>query len=694
MTWVASSAILLVAGCLIPNGVHLIWSLPRARSIDFATVLAGVTVVVLLASADPADAVVKATSGVTILVVLLRQLMMSHTNATLAGSLERSERHFRTMVDGTRDVFIMVDDDGRISYASPASTELFGSTPEQLVGLRATALLQSRDQARITNAFEQMTIGTWDRIEAEIRRPDGTRRQLDAQCNRTPDGFILSVRDISDTVEMLRRVEIAASHDMLTRLPNRLSFETALREQLQVDGSASVVFMDLDGFKRVNDTSGHAAGDALLVQVAHRLRASVDDCLVARFGGDEFAILLRRGVSQEGALVLATHAQQAIAGTYHVAGNEITIRATAGLSFADHGSVEEVMRNSDLALYEAKADGHGALRVFDQTMYDREVRRVELDERLRRALSSEDLSVYYQPVLDLQTGTITAAEALVRWFDGEQAVLAPDELIRLAESTGSVTALGEWVMTQAIRQAAEWQRSGHCLSIAVNISTKQLLVGDLAGTVDRLLREENLDPRLLVLEVTESVLLEDADRSIATMDRLHALGVKIAIDDFGTGYSSLTYLSRLPVDQLKVDRYFVSGLGMVESRTAIVQTIVRLCRDLGLTVTAEGVEHHHQLDMLRDMGVNNLQGFLISRPLSAADIVAFLDRGAPVLTHAEPDTIDHDLAQLLGGPDPLAPPSYSAQRAGPPVRQSRRGTRRPSPRLTRRPTGGRDQEGP
>ena len=222
--------------------------------------------------------------------------------------------------------------------------------------------------------------------------------------HRTSEGFILSVRDISDTVEMLRRVEIAASHDMLTRLPNRLSFETALREQLQVDGSASVVFMDLDGFKRVNDTSGHAAGDALLVQVAHRLRASVDDCLVARFGGDEFAILLRRGVSHDGALVLATHAQQAIAGTYHVAGNEITIRATAGLSYADHGSVEEVMRNADLALYEAKPDGHGALRVFDQTMYDREVRRVELDERLRRALSSADLSVYYQPVLDLADG--------------------------------------------------------------------------------------------------------------------------------------------------------------------------------------------------------------------------------------------------------------------------------------------------
>jgi diguanylate cyclase (GGDEF)-like protein/PAS domain S-box-containing protein len=664
MTWVASSSILLIGACLIPRHATLRWSLPRARSIDFATVLAAVTVVVLLTNGRPVDSVVKAVSGVTILVVLLRQLMMSRTNATLAGRLERSERHFRTMVDGTRDVFIMVDDDGLISYASPAATDLFGSTPEQLVGLEATTLLQSRDQARITNVFEQMTIGTWDRIEAEIRRPDGTRRQLDAQCSRTPDGFILSVRDISDTVEMLRRVEIAASHDMLTRLPNRLSFETALRERLQVDGHASVVFMDLDGFKRVNDTSGHAAGDALLVQVAHRLRASVDDCLVARFGGDEFAILLRRGVSQEGALVLATHAQQAVAGTYHVAGNEITIRATAGLAFADRGSVEEVMRNADLALYEAKADGHGALRIFDQTMYDREVRRVELDERLRRALSSEDLSVYYQPVLDLETGAITSAEALVRWFDGELAVLAPDELISLAESTGSVTALGEWVMAQAIRQAADWQRSGHCLSIAVNISTRQLLVGDLAGTVDRLLRQESLDPRLLVLEVTESVLLEDADRAISTMDRLRALGVRIAIDDFGTGYSSLTYLSRLPVDQLKVDRYFVSGLGLVESRTAIVQTIVRLCRDLGLKVTAEGVEHMHQLELLRDMGVNHLQGFLISKPLSPSAIIAFLDRGAPILTPADPNTIDHDLAQLLGGPEPLAPPTYPVKHLG------------------------------
>ena len=392
--------------------------------------LAGVTVVVLLASADPADAVVKATSGVTILVVLLRQLMMSHTNATLAGSLERSERHFRTMVDGTRDVFIMVDDDGRISYASPASTELFGSS-SGAVG--RTACHCAAPVARSGSHHQ--------RVRADDDRHVGPDRGGDPATGRHPTTVRMRSAIARLTASSSRCATSATrwrccvawrlppATTCSTRLPNRLSFETALREQLQVDGSASVVFMDLDGFKRVNDTSGHAAGDALLVQVAHRLRASVDDCLVARFGGDEFAILLRRGVSQEGALVLATHAQQAIAGTYHVAGNEITIRATAGLSFADHGSVEEVMRNADLALYEAKADGHGALRVFDQTMYDREVRRVELDERLRRALSSEDLSVYYQPVLDLQTGTITAAEALVRWFDGEQAVLAPDELI-------------------------------------------------------------------------------------------------------------------------------------------------------------------------------------------------------------------------------------------------------------------------
>jgi diguanylate cyclase (GGDEF)-like protein/PAS domain S-box-containing protein len=665
MTWVASSVTFLVASALVPRVPTLTWELPRRRSIDLATILAGATVVVLLLHGRQVDTITKVVSGLTILLVLARQLMMSRANAVLAGELERSERHFRTMVDGTRDVFLMVGDDGRVAYASPAATDLFGLTPDLLVGLDATTLLQARDKARITNIFGQMTIGTWDRIEAEIRRPDGTRRQLDAQCSRTVDGFILSVRDISETVEMLRRVEIAASHDMLTRLPNRLSFETALRQRLADNGSASVVFMDLDGFKRVNDTSGHAAGDALLVQVAHRLKASVADCLVARFGGDEFAILLRAGVSTDGASVLAAHAQQAVAGVYHVAGNEITIGATAGLAYADSGTVEEVMRNADLALYEAKAVGHGALRVFDQSMYDREVRRVELDERLRRALSSQDLSVYYQPVLDLQTGTITSAEALVRWFDGDSAVLAPDELISLAESTGSVTALGEWVMSEAIKQAADWQRTGHCLSIAVNISTKQLLDGRLAETVDRLLRSEGLDPRLLVLEITESVLLEDADRAIATMDLLKELGVRIAIDDFGTGYSSLTYLSRLPVDQLKVDRYFVSGLGMVESRTAIVQTIVRLCRDLGLTVTAEGVEQPHQLDILREMGVNQLQGFLISKPLAAPEIATFLDHGGPVLDRIEAETLDRDIAQLLGGPDllPARLPSRHLDRA-------------------------------
>ena len=321
------------------------------------------------------------------------------------------------------------------------------------------------------------------------------------------------------------------------------------------------------------------------------------------------------------------------------------------------------MRNADLALYAAKADGHGALRLFDQTMYDREVRRVELDERLRRALSSQDLSVYYQPVLDLETGAITSAEALVRWFDGEQAVLAPDELISLAESTGSVTALGEWVMGQAIRQAAEWQRAGHSLSIAVNISTKQLLVGDLVATVDRLLRAG--EPRPAAAD-------SGSDRERAARGRRPS-----DLDDGPAARSGSPDRHRRLRDRLLIAdlpqpaaRRSAQGRSLLRLRPRSRRVEDRDRADDRPTVprprpavTAEGVEHPHQLELLREMGVHHLQGFLISKPLSATDIVAFLDRGAPVISAGDPMSTD-DMGQLIDWPEPRLAPAYPVKHVG------------------------------
>ena len=628
LTWVFESLLLLIAASFAPVRTMQQVTIGGRRFLEVATASVAITVAVLLITGGPKDSVVEVAIGIVLMLVLIRQFVSARANHELGAQLAVSERHYRNLIDATQDVIVVVKDDGTITYASPASGPLFGMESFELAGIEVSVFLSATDQQRTLDAISSMNPGTSTRVEIELRRPDRTTRQVEVIGSRTTEGYVLSMRDVTERAEILRRVEHAARRDTLTGLPNRLSFEEALDIRLASGVDASVVFCDLDGFKRVNDTCGHAAGDFLLAQVAHRLEASLPDSMVARFGGDEFAILLRSGISREAAVALTRHAQSAVAGTYRVASKEITLHMAAGLAFAQECSAADVLRNADLALYDAKAAGRGQVRLFEQSLYENAMRRLELDERLRRALACDELSLRYQPIVDLKTGLVIGAEALVRWVNEEGEILPAQELVNLAESSGSVTILGDWVLASAVRQAAEWRDAGYPIPIAVNVSAEQLLVGDLAHTVQRLLRDADVSPELLTLEITESVLLDDAETAISTMQRLRAIGIKIALDDFGTGYSSFAYLSRLPIDQLKIDRFFVAGIGEPGARAAIVRTMSRMSHDLGLIVTAEGVEDALQLELLVRMGVHRMQGYLVSKPVLPDELLELVRCGS------------------------------------------------------------------
>ena len=482
LTWVASSLVLLVGATYVPALATPLRAMGERPFLSAATGSLAATVIIVMLSGGPEDSVVETTMSLVLLVLLARHSHLAYTKMQLAERLAASERHYRNLVDGTQDVIVVVGDDGRIGYASPSAHELFGIDNRALPGLAAPLLFGGVDLSKAPEAYGSTRNSTADRVELTINRPDGTTRHVEALRSRAAEGYVVSLRDVTDRVEILRQVEEAARRDPLTGLPNRRSFEESLRERLEATEAVSVVICDLDGFKRVNDTSGHAAGDAILKQVAQRLEAAMTGSLVARFGGDEFAILLRRSLNRDSAVALVQHAQAKVGGAYRVAGQEITILMTAGLTVEDSSSAPEIMRNADLALYQAKATGRGALRLFEHSMYESAMRRVELDERLRKALATNALSVMYQPVVEADTGAVTAAEALVRWLDDNGEVMLPQDLVALAESTGTVSILGEWVLGRAIEQAAAWKHAGHPIPIAVNVSAEQLLVGDLAHT--------------------------------------------------------------------------------------------------------------------------------------------------------------------------------------------------------------------
>lgn len=439
-----------------------------------------------------------------------------------------------------------------------------------------------------------------------------------------------------------QELQFLALHDSLTKLPNRALLEDRLEQEMQnvarEKGFFCVLFLDLDGFKQVNDACGHHTGDQLLIEVARRIRASIRarDTL-ARLGGDEF-VLLAKVSDPADAAGLSEKLITAIKEPIQIGGHQLRVSASIGIAVYSGGDCElhDLLKNADAAMYHAKASGRDNYCFFEESMNEDAQKQLQLSHDLRMAREQNQLVLHYQPKFDAAGGTLVGAEALLRWNHPVCGLVSPDEFIPLAEKTGLIVPIGRWVLDEACRQMSEWRAAGHTAwTVSVNLSALQFNQPDLVQTVRDCLKKHNLEPRYLTLEITESTAMSDADASMLILRQLTAMGVNISIDDFGTGYSSLLYLKRLPASELKIDRGFVRDLAHDTEDAAIIAAIVALGRTLNLKIVAEGVETIEQQEFLTRLGCNSLQGFLLGKPMPAEQFVEAAAAGYAVATKAE-----------------------------------------------------------
>jgi len=589
--------------------------------------------------AEPAVVVTAAVAALALAARLADQLRRESTSAVTS---EESEEGFRELADRTSDAVLICDSDGIIRYASPAVAE-FGYTPATLEGLSLSDLVHPDDRAAgSATALAARGSRQPQRFPCRVRAADGTWRHVESTVSRYrdpagPGDLLITARDVSDQVALRQQLTYLTLHDGLTGLPNRAFLEDRAKEA--VDRAAgqpgrpaakpgAAVFINLDGFTGVNDSAGHGAGDLLLAQAARRLRAAVPpENTVARWGSDEFALLVESAASAPEIVDLAERLAAAIAAEpFQVADREISLTASIGVAFAGGDAPGDLLRNADVAMSRAKESGGGRVEVFASHMHADVVRRIEMASDLRAAITAGQLELEYQPVMEFATSRITGVEALVRWRRAGSPV-DPAELLEVAENSGLAAALGDWVLRESCAQAAHWRRSGWEPGICVNVSMRQVTDGHFAAAVVGALDDAGLPPGALTLEVAERVLIEGAGPVADGLADLRRRGVRLAIDDFGTGYASLAYLRQLAVDTIKIDPSFVAGLGEDATLAMLTRTIIQVAHDLGIEVVAEGIERLGQLELLRAMGCGLGQGYLIGEPTDAASVEALARTG-------------------------------------------------------------------
>jgi diguanylate cyclase (GGDEF)-like protein/PAS domain S-box-containing protein len=561
--------------------------------------------------------------------------------------IRQNEERFRSLVGNTSDVIAILDPAAVITYASPPAERAWGRSTDALRGASLFEHLHDEDQAAARDLLSQVSGSPSMNISSELRlrHADGSWHDFEVIAkNMIADpgvgGVVVTFHDITQRKAFERDLQQLAFHDTLSGLPNRALFldrlERALARADRYRRSIAVMFLDLDNFKVVNDSLGHEVGDQLLTAVAERLRSCLrEEDTAARFGGDEMAVLLEEIMDEESVVEIARRISTAMAEPFILNGRELFASFSIGIALSTPGQdrADTLLRDSDLAMYRAKANGKAGFQVFDPSMTISAMERLELETDLRHALDRGELRVVYQPIMSLESGKVSELEALLRWDHPTRGLISPVQFIPLAEETGLIVQIGQWVLEDACNRTRAWHlsRPGEPLiAISVNLSARQFVQADLVETVARALFTSRLEPSCLKLEITESVLMRDVDGTIEKLWALKDLGVQLAVDDFGTGYSSLSYLKRFPVDTLKIDRSFVSGLGQDSNDTAIVRSVVALAKSLNLAVTGEGIETTEQLGQLQALGCDRGQGYLFAKPLSAAEIDDLLVEGVRV----------------------------------------------------------------
>ncbi|MHC0430094.1 putative bifunctional diguanylate cyclase/phosphodiesterase [Streptomyces sp. O3] len=609
------------------------------------------------------DRVVLVTACTVVLALVVRQAIMLLDNISLTQELAQQENHFRSLVQGSSDVIMIAAPSGILRYVSPAAAGVWGRDADALVGTELALLIHPEDLGRVVHEIRRFLAACpldepTTRIECRFKSGSGDWLNVESTVNRHQGGLIFNSRDVTERVRLQAQLQHNAEHDPLTDLPNRALFTKRVAQALggrrNSDRGTAVLFIDLDGFKAVNDTIGHQAGDELLVQAARRLAESVrSGDTAARLGGDEFAALIlgdgtRDRTAREFHIhELADRLRLALSEPYVIDGSDVRVAASIGVAFAEPGvTAGELLRNADLAMYRAKAAGKGRVVLYAPQMQAEVVRKSELATRLRSALHDGEFALLHQPVVCLDTGRITAVCAQARWRSAQGVLFTPAEFLRVAESEPAERSpeLGRWTLDEAVQQAAERARGGLAVPVAVRMSAHRLLDRSMPGSIEALLTRHGLPSGALVIELSDSdprVSLDDLERRLTALRRL---GVRIALDGFGGGHAAITALRRLPVDVLKLDRSLVEGVVESPRLHKITSGLLRIAADLGLRSVADGVDLPEQALALRAMGCSQGQGLAFSGPLDEHRLRRALTGGHYPLPHGPAEPV------RVGGP--------------------------------------------
>lgn len=559
----------------------------------------------------------------------------------LENRLNKSEGMVSVLSEHSTDLTYIIDRDGKFSYVSPSICKLTDYDPDEILHAEPGAFIHVDDvdmvRTAIQQAFEQPGKPV-DIDDHRVRHRDLKWLYFEGSAVCMADGshvngVIVSCHDVTERKQQEETIYRQANYDTLTGLPNRLMFAdrlvTALSRGRRERHSVGLLFIDLDGFKKVNDSLGHNAGDELLKEISVRLAGCVrQDDTIARLGGDEFTVILPNIHGPGDTEVVAKKIIERVREPIYLSDNEVYVSASIGITLypEDADDEETLVRHADTAMYEAKAAGRRTYKFFTADMNLVAQEKMMLETELRAAIDSQEFDIRYQPIIDLNTGNITGTEALVRWNHPTRGFTAPDVFIPLAEEQGLIVAIGEWVLRQACTKARQWRETGHSdLQMAINVSPRQCQEPDFEDMVETILAETGLPASSITLEITESLFIEGAHESaVSALHGRRKSGTLLSLDDFGTGYSSLSYLKRFPVDVLKIDREFVSDIVSSPEDQALCQAVIAMAHAFKLKVVGEGIETVEHARILHDMGCDRAQGYLISKPLSSEELDAFI----------------------------------------------------------------------